>query len=435
VLKLLEKPVTVLTLLLSTSAVYAVWINETSTSNLDTAGDVRGQIAWTAIYLVITVLLARRVSGLRRVIRTCRWPLSLVALAVVSILWSIDPDFSMHRILALVGTTIFGLYLGLRYSIADQLKLLAYALGLGALLTIAAVILIPDYAIMPDNDNAWRGVFVHKNTAGVYMALGVGVLILLAIAERRHRLLHSALAAICLMLVVFSHSATATVTLVSFVAVFLFSRILNMSWKLALASLGLTLPIMIALLLWSYLNFADVTALLDRSPTLTGRTSLWGFVMAAIARAPFLGYGYDSFWAANGREITRSVAGWESPHAHNGILELMLNLGLIGLLLFAAGFGTFAARAWRYAKEGNHALHIWPLLFLAHFSVYNTTLPGILERNNLLWVLFVALSCSLGEPREIAFSAADFSHVYEKNKREMFPSNDTGPTQITRSDP
>jgi exopolysaccharide production protein ExoQ len=49
-----------------------------------------------------------------------------------------------------------------------------------------------------------------------------------------------------------------------------------------------------------------------------------------------LGWGFQAFWSPSNplvAEIERAV-GWTIPESHNGLLELLLQLGIIGTLLF-----------------------------------------------------------------------------------------------------
>lgn len=67
--------------------------------------------------------------------------------------------------------------------------------------------------------------------------------------------------------------------------------------------------------------------LLNRSETLTDRTLIWSVLIPYAKEHIFLGYGFGGFWTTSLREQIAS-------HAHNGYLDTILDLGLIGLLLF-----------------------------------------------------------------------------------------------------
>jgi exopolysaccharide production protein ExoQ len=391
----IEETFVVAVLLLSTGAVYAVWMSSRDPASLDRQGDLQGELVWSGLYLVVAFFSAHHIRQILAGMGAARWALFLVAFAALSVAWSGAPIFSAHRIVALLGTTLFGLYLGTRFSPLEQLRLIARSLTIGTLASLAAMFLIPSFAIQSDSNNAWRGVFDQKDAAGTWMAMSVAVLTLLAVTERRHRRLRIAVACVSLVLLIQSQCVTALMMLIGFCIASSFAGMFRLHWKAAVATLFCFLPFAVASVAWASSQFDNIAIMLGRSPTLTGRTLLWEFVIGEIAKRPILGHGYAGFWAVNGREVTLAAAGWASPHAHNGILELMLNLGIVGLVLFLLSLIVLLRRALLEVREESGPIRLWPLLFLAWLLIYNITLPGILERNSFSWILFVALSCSL----------------------------------------
>jgi O-antigen ligase len=76
------------------------------------------------------------------------------------------------------------------------------------------------------------------------------------------------------------------------------------------------------------LLLVDVSSIFERSETLTGRKDIWGTLVPLAMERPFFGYGFGGFWTTALREVT-------SSHAHNGYLDVVLNLGFVGLVIFA----------------------------------------------------------------------------------------------------
>ena len=388
-----EKPFTVIALLLSTGAISSVWLLETNVSSLDTTeGDVRGQLLWTAIYIVVLFLCMSIFPNIIHRLSGARWQLYLVALAVTSVAWSAIPDYSLRRAAALMGTTALGVYFGVRYSLIEQLKLIGWMFALSIAFSIMAVVVIPDFALMPDYDGAFRGVFNHKNTAGTLMALALAVFFQLYLAGKR-RLLYAVLAGLAGILVILSHSATAVVIVAVFVAAAPACWALRLPRRQAFVILAAWFSALLASVGWALVNFDEAAAVLGRNATLTGRTGLWQFAFSAVMKRPVFGYGYEGFWQIYG-EDAKAVAGWVAPHAHNGYLQLTLNLGFVGLVMFVLGYIRVFRQALRLTKQQITGAY-WPLLFLSFFAIYSITLPGILERNNFLWIVFVAVSISL----------------------------------------
>lgn len=73
---------------------------------------------------------------------------------------------------------------------------------------------------------------------------------------------------------------------------------------------------------------SDIASTFNREETLTGRTDIWAYLIPYAMDSIILGNGYGGFWTDAHRAAT-------SSHAHNGYLDIILNLGVIGLILFA----------------------------------------------------------------------------------------------------
>ena len=73
---------------------------------------------------------------------------------------------------------------------------------------------------------------------------------------------------------------------------------------------------------------------MGRDATLTGRTGVWQVVLDRKGNA-FFGTGFESFWLGPRLEEIWRIFWWHPNEAHNGYLELFLNLGLVGITLLA----------------------------------------------------------------------------------------------------
>jgi len=71
---------------------------------------------------------------------------------------------------------------------------------------------------------------------------------------------------------------------------------------------------------------------LGRSTNLTGRTAIWKAVLS-LHTNPLLGTGFESFWLGSRLESVWNMSVKGIQEAHNGYIELYLNLGLVGLFL------------------------------------------------------------------------------------------------------
>jgi exopolysaccharide production protein ExoQ len=80
----------------------------------------------------------------------------------------------------------------------------------------------------------------------------------------------------------------------------------------------------------------DTVTLLTGDPTLTGRTQLWQYVLARWEESPYLGQGFGALWQVGpetGEYLRRAHVDWVMNEAHNGYLDVLAQIGIIGVLV------------------------------------------------------------------------------------------------------
>ncbi len=98
-----------------------------------------------------------------------------------------------------------------------------------------------------------------------------------------------------------------------------------------------TLVIVMLLVSFSALFLGVGSGLLTtmgKDATLTGRTAVWDLVLS-LTKNRLIGTGFESFWLGPRQEKIWSVYWWHPNEAHNGYIEVFLNLGWIGVSLLA----------------------------------------------------------------------------------------------------
>lgn len=319
--------------------------------------------------------------------------LLLVGIALLSVLWSTAPEITLRRSVALVGTTLFGIYLVTRFDDRGVLEVLAWTLGPAAVLSLLFAVALPGYGLDEGvHQGAWRGIYPDKNSFGRIMALGTLVFLLLALGGGRYRWLKWGGAALSAALVVLSTSSSALVLMIGMVTLVMLYFTLRWHYRVLVPWLIAVVLVATSAALVLVANLEAFFALLGRDPTLTGRTTLWAAVVSSIADRPWLGHGYSGFWlgASGPAGEVWSAVRWTPPHAHNGFLDLWLDLGVVGVVCFGLGFAVAAAWAFRRVRATRTADGLWPLVFLTFTLLYNLTESTLLQQNNVFWVLYVA---------------------------------------------
>ncbi len=330
--------------------------------------------------------------------------LSLVGLALVSSLWSENFSATLTPAIALFGSTLFGLYFGSRYPLQKQLQLLGWALGIAGLLSLIFALAFPSIGTMCSQEGvqggAWRGIYIEKNSLGRMMELST-IIFLLLIKFRRFRLLTWLGLSGSLLLLILSTSTSALIISIVLIILLPIYQYLRLREDiLAPVILSIAIVLICSFVLFFY-HAESIVGYFGKDLTLTGRTVLWRMCLKMIQQRIFLGYGFKSFWGEDWDspgEYVRRAVGWPTPHAHNGLIELGLDLGLLGIIIFVAGYLINLVRAFIWVRLTRSSAGLWPLLYLSFLFLANTTESSLLRRNSIFWVLYVALTLSLSIP-------------------------------------
>ncbi len=79
---------------------------------------------------------------------------------------------------------------------------------------------------------------------------------------------------------------------------------------------------------------------LGKDPTLTGRRDIW-VILLNLHTNPLIGTGFETFWLGSRLEFMRTaLVNFPINEAHNGYIEVYLNLGWAGLCFIALLIGT-----------------------------------------------------------------------------------------------
>ena len=132
----IEKRFTVVALLLFTSA-FLPLLRDSRNAELNVnRGDPISQAVFFAIYFVTFSILLLYLPLVWNISKRRKIIYILLGFTILSIFWSSVPSITLRRIVALCGTTVFGIYLAVRYSLKQQMNLLLIAICLAAIFSI-----------------------------------------------------------------------------------------------------------------------------------------------------------------------------------------------------------------------------------------------------------------------------------------------------------
>jgi O-antigen ligase len=344
----------------------------------------------------LLLILARWKTSLRTALRD---PLVwlLTGTALISFLWSDFPDWSLKKGITTLQTTSFGLYMASRYDMKQQLQMLGWALGIIAVFSLLFSLAFPGTAIEAGvNAGSWRGPFVQKNILSRMMVLSAIVFLLLTLENHRYRYLLGSLLLLSVLLILLTGSKTALLLLLTIVCLLPFYRALRWSDTLLIPLLIITILVAGSIAVFVTGNWENILLGLGRDPTLSGRTNLWELAIELIGKRPWLGYGYQGFWQeGGGAAVIWKSEGYKPPHAHNGFINMTLDLGLIGLFLFLLLLAVTYFRGIIWLRLGKTTIELWSIFYVTFFFMYNHSENTIIEHNSIFWVLLVSVSLSM----------------------------------------
>lgn len=359
---------------------------------------------WLIPVLLIALSLSR--SGLLR-IYLLEWKknwllLLFILFSLASIFWSISFSASLYRALTLVFASLAGAYIGVRYGVPGILKILFWFGAVVLILSVALAFIFPSIATMvwtPYN-GAWRGIYWHRNHLGSIAALLNAVYLIRAVSgiqlKQKEAILDVVMYLLSITVVYLAASAAGYILIVLLhLAIALSFVWLKVAHALKPVHYYAFLIVFAIGLILVFANLEFVFSLVNRSPTMTGRTGLWVYLFQnVISQSPAFGYGFGAIWTfASFRTGTQELLGWGYPIAiaDNGFIDILLHVGLLGLMLFMGVLILAVVRSFRYALAHRNLQDFFPLLLLFYSLVANISFSLFLETESFIWMLVVAM--------------------------------------------
>lgn len=334
------------------------------------------------------------------------FPWLLLGLSFASLWWSAAPEYTSDEVEPLLRATFLGAYLATRYTIKEHMWLLISALGIAAIFSLFFGLVMPDYGIdfVSNNEISWRGIFNHKQYLGRQMVISIVTCLHLFLDKSKHRFWLMGLLFLSLILLILSSSKSALILLILSLGLFPIFSLLKQGYRLKIPIFIFSFLIVISITLLITLNLQTILVdFLGKDLTFNGRTTIWQLTLEKAWERPWLGYGYSGFWTSDAASYILNntwavVAKTEGVrfHAHNGFIEVFLQLGLVGLFLCLTSFLRLVWRTINLIQITHRREFLWVLQFLfisflANFSEIRTFVEG-----GAMWVLYISFSLLVG---------------------------------------
>jgi exopolysaccharide production protein ExoQ len=177
-----------------------------------------------------------------------------------------------------------------------------------------------------------------------------------------------------------------------------------------------------------------LSSALGRGNGLSGRSAIWEAAIAAAGN-PIIGTGFESFWNVNIEKVARLLPGYWEIHnlvsAHNGYIQIYLDLGCIGVCLIALILISGYRRAGK-AFQRDPELASLMLAYVTTATSYSITEAGFRTLTAAWFFLLLAVVTAGGvaaglfdgEPRDVLGSRGGVA-VRKPSSNKFIPEKAT----------
>jgi exopolysaccharide production protein ExoQ len=404
---------------------------------LEEGNPIDRTVFFVLILLAIVILMSRSFNWGEFFARNMAL-MAFVLFGLVSVFWSESTLVSFKRWFRDLGPYVVVLVVLSEVRPLEAVRTLFRRLCY--LLIPLSIVLIKYFPYLGKQYSEWTGAAEFSGAATSKNLLGVICLVsglfffwdtLTRWSDRKERstkriiAVNFAFIAMTLWLLNLAHSATSTVCVVIGCLVVVAAR---SKWAKGHPSfLKVLIPVSFCLYLLLAFGFdlnAQLAGMVGRDPTLTDRTAIWKLVLSMHTN-PLVGTGYESFWLGPRLQQIWKTFG-PINEAHNGYLEVYLNLGLIGVFLLCA----FLIATYRKICKQLTSSPVLGSLNLAFWTImlfYDMTEAGF--RSGLMWITFLLGAISI--PARAAERAVSFIPL-DKSRRGAIPRHSLGTTDLRR---
>jgi exopolysaccharide production protein ExoQ len=334
---------------------------------------------------------------------------AFLMLAPLSAVWSIDPAATLLRSISLLAFILVCFAAGVagwnRHRFQEMTIPPVMFILLGSLVV---GMIYPDQIAEIGTDisqrNAWHGITHGKNEFGMVASFGVIICTnaWLAREGRNYWAITGAVIAFaCLFLSRSNTSELATIVGVFSMLLLMRVRVIRQRYSTHVAIAIAATIILYELIIQDVIPgvhflLSPITGLFGKDTTFSARTIIWDVIKQHIQGAPYLGTGYGAYWVGpfptSPSYVFVPLMYFYPTESHNGYLEVVNDLGLLGLmcvLLFLFWYIRQALQLIRFDRSQG-ALY---LALLFQEMIINMSESDWFSRTNTFAMLLLATIC------------------------------------------
>ncbi len=363
--------------------------------------NILNQIIFSGLFLISFFTIVFKRSDLLSLIKREKFLAIFLLWCLISILWSDFPFVSFKRYFQFFAGFIIGAA-ALLYSdnVDENMKYFQYVLASFVIVSLVSVFTVPQAV---DEYGNWRGLSIGKNGLGQVSLVS---LIFWSLSFKLSntnwkKILSAVIILFSLVLLAGSRSGTSMASFGIVLIIVAMLQIDKIFHPIGIKKSFSTIAIIAVFLIISLTIIFDpdlfniLPGLIGKDVTFTGRTYLWEEILVEVNKHPILGCGFQGYWVVTNENLLKLYEHfvWLPNQAHNGYLDILNEVGWIGLILFILLVINFSFNLPRLKKDFYWQ---WFLLITLVINIQETTLirpqhpTGVLFMFSYL-VLFVNL--------------------------------------------
>ncbi len=143
---------------------------------------------------------------------------------------------------------------------------------------------------------------------------------------------------------------------------------------------------------FSITNWPTVATALGKSPDMTNRFGIWEAVIGRIVDQPVVGHGFAGWWPTwDGWFAIHSIRDVRVQQAHNAWLDITMQIGFVGLVLFVALVASTAWLLWRHAARKSDPAAVIAVGFVTAMLVQTLTESRLLSEWGIALLVILAI--------------------------------------------
>ncbi|NWG29379.1 MAG: O-antigen ligase family protein [Ignavibacteriaceae bacterium] len=350
----LEKPINGLDLLIKINSFLLIYVtffttkipfdpaNYADTFAAETT-DIKNQVVYLFLFFSSLIVLAKKSNEIFTLIKSEKYLTLFVVLCLVSALWSEYSLISFKRSFQLFVIFLVILEALVIIDPTTLLKQMKIVVSIYLFFNLYACLRIG--AAIDPVFGTWRGIEVQKNhlaQTSLYCLLS-SVVFFSIDKIRLAKQYDSILILISVILIYKARSSTAILVLAMIVfigSVFLIESLFS-KFGFRRIVMGFIFSFILAssliFLFFSSEIFGLIPGYFGKDMTLSGRVPIWEHAWTEIQKHFLLGYGFATYWIMGHPRLeifAEYFEGFKVNQAHNGFLEIMLQLGIVGFIFF-----------------------------------------------------------------------------------------------------